>query len=203
MKSKKFLAGGAVAAFALIGAGVALPASAHAGWHDLDPTFVIEAPVDPATAQGHFDSLVVTDAVDDDHIVPVLDKAPRGLGPQYARVQAEASGYTPGEKYTVRVTARAAGTGKNWGVYTWQRYTATEDGKLHIDLKLYLPANRAHEGEQIVAAPTVYKASDVRQDGRPNKADSSCILQCDRVAPVTRFDDYNSADAMITFSNAQ
>lgn len=205
MKKKAFLAAGLTGIIALAGFGqLASTNDAQASLReDLDPTFVFESPVNPETAQGQFDSLVVTDLADGDHTIPVLKRANQGKGPYYARVQAEASGYTPGEKYTVRITARRAGSGENFGVYTWQRYTATEDGKLHIDLNLYMPATRARVGEQIVAAPAVYKAADVRQDGRPQKVDQNCVLKCERVAPVTRFEDYNNPDAMITFGPAE
>ncbi|MBD3689354.1 hypothetical protein H8R18_07420 [Nanchangia anserum] len=204
MMLRRLCATGAVAVCALAGMSQVGAANAQAAWwDDWDPTYVIESPVNPQTAQGRFDSVLVTDAADGDHEIPVLIHVNRGKGPYYARVQAEASGYTPGAKYTVRITARSAGSGDNWGVYTWQRYTATQDGKLHIDLRLYIPSKRAHVGEQIVAAPAVYKAEDIRQDGRPEKVDKKCVLKCERVAPVTRFEDYTSPDAMITFGPAE
>lgn len=180
----------------------ATPAEASI-WTDLDPTYVIESDVPEGGGEGQFDSVTVTDDADGDHEVPVLVRANRGKGPYWARVRAEASGFTPGQSYTVRVTGRAAGTGTNWGVYTWLRYRAGEDGKLHINLRLQLPATKAHVGEQIVLAPAVYRAEDIRRDGRPEKVTKTCILRCERVAPLARFTDYTDPAATLTFTPAE
>lgn len=163
-----------------------------------DPTQVIEVPVDPSHAEGDIVGLTFTDSADGDHVLPVK-KANDGTPPNKARVAFTGVGYTPNLFYTVRVTIREAGSGKDWGVYTWQTYKATEDGKLHVDLSMLIPA-RAKAGEKIVAVPTVYSATDVRRDGRPNKQDPQCVLNCKRVAPLTAWTDYNASDATITIA---
>lgn len=157
-----------------------------------DPTQVIES-APGEDAHGQLSGLVVRDATTGSNTITA------GSRGAYARVQAQGTGFTPGERYTVRITARTAGEGRDWGVYTWQTYRATDAGELKIDLRLYLPSNRAKAGEKIVAAPVVYKAEDVRQDGRPEKANPECVLKCERVAPVAAWTDYSNPDATITF----
>ncbi|AZA12316.1 hypothetical protein [Corynebacterium gerontici] len=158
-----------------------------------DPTKVIEVPVDPSHAEGRVDSVSFT-SLEGSHDLEV----PPGVITE-AWVRAEASGFTPGLYYTVRVTLREAGSGQDWGVYTWLTYRATEDGKLHIKLKVRVP-NRAQSGERIVAVPTVYSANDVRQDGRPKKQDPNCVLQCKRVPPLAAWTNYNDPEATITIA---
>ena len=170
------------------------PAQAWNPWRVLDPTRVIEVPPTPESTQGTIDSVTFTDDADGDHVVQN-----RGHIRHYGRVLAEASGYVPGETYTVRVTARTAGSGEDWGVYTWQSYTADADGRIHVDLRLYLPVNRAAPGEQVVAAPVIYRAEDVRQDGRPKKQDPECVLGCDRVPPLAAWSDYQDPASTVTF----
>lgn len=156
-----------------------------------DPTQVIESPPGQY-AHGSITGLTVTDSADGDKVIE------KGDGEHYARVQATGVGFHPGERYTVRITGRTAGEGRDWGVYTWLTYKATADGKLHIDLRLYVPVNRAQSGERIIAAPVVYRAQDVRQDGRPEKADPKCVLKCERVAPVASWTDYNDPNGIVT-----
>lgn len=181
-------------------AGSSMPGSSTFGdgrpWWD--PTQVIEVPVDPSHAEGTISGLTFTDAADGDHTLPVR-KANDGTPVNRGHVKFTGEGYTPDLFYTVRVTLREAGSGKDWGVYTWQTYKATKDGKLNVDLKLDIPA-RAQAGEHIVAAPTVYSATDVRRDGRPNKQDPQCVLNCKRVPPLTAWTDYNDANATIDFA---
>lgn len=170
------------------------PAEAMNPWRFLDPTRVIEVPPTPESAQGTIESVSFTDDHDGDHTVQN-----RGHLQHYGRVKAEASGYTPGETYTVRVTAREAGTGDDWGVYTWQSYVADENGRIHVDLRLLIPFNREESpGDQVVAAPVIYRAEDVRQDGRPEKQEPGCVLNCDRVPPLAAWDDYTDPASTIT-----
>ena len=167
-----------------------------------DPTYVIETPVNPERSEGEFGPVLFTDDADCDHVIPKLERANSGKGPYYGRVQTVASGYAPGKYYTVRITLREAGTGEDWGVYTWLTYKATDEGKLFINLRLQFPS-RAKEGEKIVAVPTVYNANDVRRDGRPKKQKPDCTLRCDRVPPLTAFTDYNDPNATITIGPAE
>ncbi|MBZ8177404.1 hypothetical protein GSS88_06280 [Corynebacterium sp. 3HC-13] len=167
-----------------------------------DPTQVNEADVKPDHAEGKFGPVTFTDAADGDHVIPFLEKANAGKGPYYGRVQTVATGYTPGQYYTVRVTLRTADNGADWGVYTWQTYQATAQGELHIDLRIEFPS-RAQVGERIVAAPAVYNANDIRRDGRPNKVDPKCVLNCERVAPLTKYKDYSNPDSIITIGQAE
>lgn len=51
-----------------------------------------------------------------------------------------------------------------------------------------------------MGVPTVYNANDVRRDGRPNKVDENCVLQCERVAPLTAWTDYQYPGAIITMT---
>ncbi|RAV33224.1 hypothetical protein [Corynebacterium heidelbergense] len=167
-----------------------------------DPTQVIESPVDPGHSEGEIPSVSFTDDTDGDHSIPA--RVPGHLnegGERYARVQSTATGFAPGKFYTVRITLREAGSGKDWGVYTWQTYKATDDGKLNINLRVSIPT-RASEGEKVVAAPAVYSADDVGRDGRPNKVDESCVLQCKTVPPLAAWTDYNNADSIITIGPA-
>lgn len=204
--TRKFATILGTAALVLAGAGQAaavgssMPSSSTFGdgrpWWD--PTQVIEVPADPSHSEGAITGLTFTDSADGDHTL-VAKKANDGTPANKARVAFTGTGYTPNLFYTVRVTIREAGSGKDWGVYTWQTYKATEDGKLHVDLPMLIPA-RAKAGERIVAVPTVYNATDVRRDGRPNKQDPKCVLQCKRVPPLTAWTDYNAADAIISIA---
>ncbi|WP_144936200.1 hypothetical protein [Rothia kristinae] len=183
------------AALAVVGAVLlaTAPAADAADWRDwLDPTKVIETDPTPASAQGRIDSLSVTDAADGDHEVPAGT-------PARAHVRAEASGYTPGQTYTVRITARTADTGQDWGVYTWQSYTTDDAGRLHVDLRMSLPGNRAAAGERIVLVPRIYRAEDVRRDGRPAKQNPRCVLHCPRVAPAAAWTDLTDPAATLVF----
>ncbi|AZA10208.1 hypothetical protein [Corynebacterium pseudopelargi] len=197
MKAKSLIAAGAMAATMALGAQAAVAApfdpltSSTDGRPWWDPTKVIEVPVNPDRAEGHVDSVKFTDP-QGSHTVHMVPNAPT-----QAVVQAEASGFTPGLYYTVRVTLREAGTGADWGVYTWLTYKATDEGKLHIKLNTYIPS-RAQSGEKVVAVPTVYNANDVRQDGRPNKQDPKCVLECKRVPPLAAWTNYNDPQATIT-----
>lgn len=167
-----------------------------------DPTQVNEGDVAPDKSEGNIGTVSFTDDADGDHVVPFLEKANAGKGPYYGRVKATATGYTPGQFYTVRITLREAGSGKDWGVYTWQTYKATAQGELHIDLRAQFPS-RAQKGERVVAAPAVYNANDIRRDGRPNKVDPKCVLNCERVAPLTKYTDYNNPESIITIGDAE
>lgn len=162
----------------------------HRPWWD--PTKVLESPVDPARAEGTIENVQLTADGSDSHTVTVT----RGT-PTYSRVQSTVSGLTPGQYYTVRITLREQGTGDDWGVYTWQAYQATEEGKLHINLRMLIPT-RARTGENIIAVPTVYNSNDVRRDGRPAKQDPTCVLECKRVAPLAAWTDLTSPEASIT-----
>lgn len=167
-----------------------------------DPTKVNEAEVDPNHAEGEIGTVSFTDDADGDHEVPFLEKANAGKGPYYGRVQTKATGFAPGKYYTVRVTLRNADNGADWGVYTWQTYQATDQGELNIDLRMQFPS-RAQKGERVVAAPAVYNANDIRRDGRPNKVDPKCVLNCERVAPLARYKDYNNPESVITIGDAE
>lgn len=192
------------AAAALVGAASLATAPAASAdpnpWWSLDPTKAVEVAPDPATAQGSVGAVTMTDDADGDHGMTVTKGS--GSGQHYARVTAEATGFTPGTTYTVRVTARESGTGDDWGVYTWQNYTATADGALHINTRLYVPTNRAHAGEEIVAGVTVYRQADVHQDGRPAKQDDKCVFACKRVPPLAAWRTYNDPADTIEFTAA-
>lgn len=162
-----------------------------------DPTQVIESPVDPNHAEGTINTVVFTDDADGDHVINPKTQINDGTGPRYGRVQIHATGFTPGLYYTMRVVLREAGTGDDWGVYTWLTYQATDAGEINGNLRLAIPT-RAKQGERVVAVPTIYNANDVRRDGRPNKVDSKCVLQCERVAPLAAWTDYNAEDAIVT-----
>lgn len=157
-----------------------------------DPTQVIEVPVDQAHAEGSVSSVSFTDDATGGHQISV-DKGK----PTYGRVQAEATGFTPGLYYTVRITLREASNGNDWGVYTWQTYKATADGKLHINLRVLIPS-RAKSGERVAAGVTVYSADQVRQDGRPKKQDPKCVLNCKRVAPLAAWTNYSDPQGAVT-----
>lgn len=115
MKRTRLLTG---LAAVIVAAGICSPQAAAADngtsstspWWD--PTAVIESPVNPARAEGTFDSVSFTDAADGDHEVSLMDTS--GPGPLGGRKQprgllvAEASGYTPGQYYTVRVRLHEA-----------------------------------------------------------------------------------------------
>jgi len=206
MKRTRLLTG---LAAVVVAAGICSPQAAAADngtsstspWWD--PTAVIESPVNPARAEGTFDSVSFTDATDGDHEVALMDTS--GPGPLDGRKQprgllvAEASGYTPGQYYTVRVRLHEADSGTPKGTYTWLTYRATDDGRLHIRLPLTLPTS-LQAGDRVVGVPTVYNANDVRRDGRPNKVDENCVLQCERVAPLTAWTDYQDPGAIITMT---
>lgn len=162
-----------------------------------DPTQVIESPVNPDHAEGSVDSVVFTDEADGDHIIPARANVQDGTGNRYGRVQIHATGFTPGQYYTMRVVLRNAGSGTDWGVYTWLTYQATDAGEINGDLRVLIPS-RAKEGEQVVAVPTIYNANDVRRDGRPNKADKKCVIQCKRVPPLAAWTDYDAPEATVT-----
>lgn len=167
-----------------------------------DPTQVIESPVNPAHSEGTIPSVSFTDASDGDHVIPARVKGHLTEGgDRKGRVKTVATGFAPGKYYTVRVVLREAGTGKDAGVYTWMTYKATEDGKLYIDLKLLIPTN-VQEGQRFVGVPTVYSANDVGRDGRPNKIDEACVLQCKTVPPLAAWTDYNNPESIITIGPA-
>lgn len=157
-----------------------------------DPTKVIESDPEPGHSEGSIENVTYTADADGGKTLRAGD------GRAYGRVTAEGVGFTPGMYYTVRITLREAGTGEDWGVYTWLTYRATEEGKIHINLRVMSPS-RSHPGERIVAAPAIYSADDIRQDGRPHKADKTCILNCKRVAPLARYTDYNNPESIITY----
>ena len=161
-----------------------------------DPTQVIESPVDPAHAEGQVASVSLVDKDSGGHTQDVSVK-----GQRRAHVTFEGTGFTPNQYYTARVTLREADTGKDWGVYTWQTYKVGEDGMIHGELNMSIPS-RAQAGERIVAVPTIYNADDVRRDGRPNKADPGCTLQCKRVAPLAAWTNYSDPDAVLTFTDS-
>lgn len=195
------------AASAIAVVGVGLPAQAAPAWPSSstfgdgrpwwDPTQVIESPVDPEHAEGSVDSVVFTDDADGDHVIAARRDVQDGAGPRYGRVRIHASGFTPGLYYTMRVVLREAGTGEDWGVYTWLTYRATDAGEINGNLRVLIPS-RARPGERVVAVPTIYNANDVRRDGRPEKADPDCVLQCERVAPLAAWTDYDDPRAIVT-----
>ncbi|WP_192796002.1 hypothetical protein [Corynebacterium sp. 11A] len=153
-----------------------------------DPTQVIESPVNPNRAEGAVEGVSFT----------ASDSAAKEVSPSdWARVTFTGTGFTPGLYYTVRVTLREPGTGRDWGVYTWLTYRATAEGKIHSNLRVFIPS-RAVPGEKVIAVPTVYNAEDVRRDGRPEKADPSCVLQCERVAPLAAYTNLTDPGATIT-----
>lgn len=169
----------------MIGTGSASAVSDRPWW---DPTYVIESPVNPTRAEGAVESVVLTaDNSDSKEVTP----------DSWVRVKFLGTGFTPGLYYTARVTLREPGTGKDRSTYTWLTYRATEDGKIHGNLRMPLPFSAA-PGESIVAVPTIYNANDVRRDGRPKKTDPKCALRCERVAPLAAWTDLTDPQAIVT-----
>lgn len=174
---------------AMLSAPMANAATIFPSWRPWwDPTAVVEADVDQDRSEGTISNVEFTSSADGSKTV---------YPGKWAHVTATGSDFTPGLYYTVRIVLQSAGTGVDYGVYSWKTYQALDDGTLNIDFQVAIPS-RAETGEQVLAAVRVYSADDVGRDGRPNKVDEDCVLRCETVPPLAATTDVNDAGATIT-----